>query len=71
MPMSLASSPAVHVTAAGVWLLLGEEDEALAQLRRHVARAPGEAHHLAGRRILRPLADDPRFLTLAGGGTQD
>jgi TolB-like protein/tetratricopeptide (TPR) repeat protein len=67
----LAASPAVHVTAAGVWLLLGEEDEALAQLRRHVERAPGEAHHLAGRRILMPLADDPRFLTLAGAGTSD
>lgn len=67
----LAASPAVHVTAAGVWLLLGEEDQALAQLRRHVERAPAEAHHLAGRRILRPLADDPRFLTLAGGGISD
>ncbi|GMV04112.1 MAG: hypothetical protein AMXMBFR53_03930 [Gemmatimonadota bacterium] len=63
----LAASPAVHVTAAGVWLLLGEEDQALAQLRRYVARAPGEAHHLPGRRILRPLAGDPRFVALVEG----
>lgn len=66
---SLAAPPAVHVTAAGVWLLLGEKDEALAQLRRYLARAPREGHHLPGARILEPLAGDPRFLTLTAGVT--
>lgn len=67
----LAASPAVHVTAAGVWLLLGDDDQALGHIQQYLARAPGEAHHLAGRRILTPLAGDPRFLTLLGAGTSD
>jgi tetratricopeptide (TPR) repeat protein/TolB-like protein len=66
---ALAAPPAVHVTAAGVWLLLGERDEALAQLRRYLARAPGEAHHLPGARILGPLSGDPGFLILTAGVT--
>lgn len=63
---TLAPPPAVLVTAAGVWLLLGEEEQALDHLRRYVAVAPGEARHLLRMRPLEPLRDDPRFGALAG-----
>jgi TolB-like protein len=64
----LGSTPAVHLTAAGVWLLLGEDDRAMEELLRYAAQAPGEAHRLARQRTLRPLATRPDFRALVAGG---
>jgi tetratricopeptide (TPR) repeat protein len=67
---SLGARGFVHVTAAGVWLLLGERDAALAELRRYVAEFPGVAGSLDRQRILAPLAGDPRFEALVAAPTR-
>lgn len=61
---TLGTSPAVRLTAAGVWLLLGDEQEAISELSRYVTELPTEAERLARLRILAPLRGDPRFAAL-------
>jgi tetratricopeptide (TPR) repeat protein len=54
----------LDVSAAGVWLMLGQRAKALERLRAYVQAVPAQAELLRHRRILEPLREDPDFRTL-------
>lgn len=49
---------------AYVWLLLGDEDQTLRLLRRHLQAKPGRKEYIAREWWWEPLRDDLRFLDL-------
>jgi len=60
----VAPDPMTDYNEAYTRLLLGERDEALRLLARHLEARPGRKEYIAGDWWWDPLRDDPRFLEL-------